>query len=151
KPDRPIVVFLMIPAEYLHQTAPCLRLFFTSCILHKSRNPGSGRLLMLIDEAAQLGPFHTLQQLYTYGRGTAIPPWSVWQDEGQIAHNFTQAGVGTFMSSAQMRQFLGARDYSTARLISNMLGTETLEYDDTRLQEEARRQKRQALHRALQG
>lgn len=147
----PTIVFLMIPAEYLHQSSACLRQFFTACMLYKSRNPGARRLLMLIDEAAQLGAFHALQQLYTYGRGIGIQPWTFWQDVGQIAHNFGPGGVDTFLASAQMRQFLGARDYQTARLVSNMLGTETLEYNDTRLQEEARRQKRMAMQRALAG
>lgn len=149
--SQPVVVFIMIPAEYLHQCSPALRLFLTACMLHKSRHPGSRRLLMLIDEAAQLGTFPTLIWLYTYGRGLGIQPWTFWQDVGQIARNFDPAAVDTFLGSAQMRQFLGARDYPTARLISNMLGTETLEYNDTRLQEEAARQKRLAVQRVFQG
>lgn len=148
---QPSIVFLMIPAEYLHQCAPALRLFLAAVMLYKTRAPGSKRLLMLIDEAAQLGAFQTLQQLYTYGRGIGIQPWTFWQDVGQIAHNFGPTGVDAFLGSSQMRQFLGARDLQTARLISNMLGTETLEYNDTRQQEEAQRQKRMAMQRALAG
>lgn len=147
----PTIVFMMIPAEYLHQSSPALRMFLTACMLYRMRHPGSKRLLMLVDEAAQLGAFETLQKLYTYGRGIGIQPWTFWQDVGQIAHNFGPTGPDTFLGSSQMRQFLGARDYQTARLISNMLGTETLEYNDTRLQEEAQRQKRMAAQRALMG
>lgn len=149
--SQPTIVFLMIPAEYLHQASPALRLFLAACMLHRTRNPGAKRLLMLIDEAAQLGSFETLQRLYTYGRGIGIQPWTFWQDVGQIGHNFGPTGVNTFLGSSQLRQFLGARDYQSARLISNMLGTETLEYDDTRMQEEAQRQKRMALQRAMNG
>lgn len=147
----PAIVFMMIPAEYLHQSSPALRMFLSACMLYRMRHPGSKRLLMLVDEAAQLGSFQTLQQLYTYGRGIGIQPWTFWQDVGQIAHNFGPTGVDTFLGSSQMRQFLGARDYQTAKLISNMLGMETLEYNDTRLQEEAKRQKRMAMQRALAG
>ncbi|MCC7253062.1 type IV secretory system conjugative DNA transfer family protein [Hyphomicrobium sp.] len=147
----PKALFLMIPAEYLQQASPVLRLFLTACMLHKTRQPDSRRLLMLIDEAAQLGPFETLQRLYTYGRGIGIQPWTFWQDVGQIARNFGPSGVSTFLASSQMRQFLGARDFDTARLIANMLGSETLEYDDKRMQDEARRQKRQAVQRAMTG
>ena len=50
-----------------------------------------------------------------------------------------------------MRQFFGVRDYQTARLVSDMLGTETLEYDDERLQDEARRQKRDAIRKMFTG
>lgn len=148
---RPKIVFLMLPAEYLHQCASVLRLFFTAAMLYKSRAPGSRRLVMLIDEAAQLGAFPALQQLYTYGRGIGIRPWTFWQDVGQIITNFGPTGVPAFMGSSQMRQFFGVRDYQTAQLISNMLGTETLEFDDARLQEAARLQKRQAVQRVLGG
>ena len=148
---RPIIVFLMLPAEYLHQCAAVLRLFFTAAMLCKSRAPGSRRLVMLIDEAAQLGGFPALQQLYTYGRGIGIRPWTFWQDVGQIITNFGPTGIQAFLGSSQMRQFFGVRDYQTAQLISNMLGTETLEYDDARMQEVARLQKRQAWQRAVDG
>mgnify|MGYP001184951748 CR=1 FL=1 len=147
----PKIVFLMLPAEYLHQCGSVLRLFFTAAMLYKSRAPGSRRLVMLIDEAAQLGSFPALQQLYTYGRGIGIRAWTFWQDIGQIVTNFGPTGIQAFMGSSQMRQFFGVRDYQTAQLISNMLGTETLEYDDARLQEAARLQKRQAVQRALAG
>jgi type IV secretion system protein VirD4 len=147
----PKIVFLMLPAEYLHQCGAVLRMFFTAAQLYKSRAPGSRRLVMLIDEAAQLGAFPALQQLYTYGRGIGIRPWTFWQDIGQIINNFGPTGVATFMGSSQMRQFFGVREYPTAQLISNMLGTETLEYDDARLQEAARLQKRQAVQRVLAG
>lgn len=147
----PKIVFLMLPAEYLHQCSAVLRLMFTAAMLYKSRAPGSRRLVMLIDEAAQLGSFPALQQLYTYGRGIGIRPWTFWQDIGQIINNFGPTGVAAFMGSSQMRQFFGVRDYQTAQLISNMLGTETLEYDDARMQEAARLQKRQAVQRVLGG
>lgn len=147
----PKIVFLMLPAEYLHQCSAVLRLMFTASMLYKSRAPGSRRLVMLIDEAAQLGSFPALQQLYTYGRGIGIRPWTFWQDVGQIVTNFGPTGVPAFMGSSQMRQFFGVRDYQTAQLISNMLGTETLEYDDARMQEAARLQKRQAVQRVLGG
>lgn len=149
--SRPVVVFIMVPAEYLHQCGSALRMFLTACMLHKSQNPGSRRLLMLIDEAAQLGHFKTLQWLYTYGRGLGIQVWTFWQDIGQVTQNFGQTGPDTFLGSAHMRQFLGARGLQTARLISGMLGTETLEYDDARLQQEAQRHKRHAVERALAG
>ncbi|WP_072377319.1 type IV secretory system conjugative DNA transfer family protein [Hyphomicrobium sp. NDB2Meth4] len=149
--DKTVVVFLMMPAEYLHQSSAVLRQFFMASMLYKSRAPGSGRVLMLIDEAAQLGSFPGLQMAYTYGRGIGIRPWTFWQDIGQIIHNFGPTGVQTFLGSSQMRQFFGVRDYQTAKLISDMLGSETLEYDDKRLQEAAKRQKVQAVQRLIAG
>jgi type IV secretion system protein VirD4 len=150
-PSRVCKIFLIVPAEYLKIFAPVLRLFFTVTMILKGRAPSAARVLMLVDEAGQLGNFDALLQSFTYGRGAGIRSWAIFQDAGQISRNFGPAGLSGFMGSAQMRQFFGVRDYQTAQAISNMLGSETLEYDDTRLQEAARRQKVQAMQRFMMG
>jgi type IV secretion system protein VirD4 len=150
-PTRVCKIFLIVPAEYLKIFAPVLRLFFTVTMILKGRAPSAARVLMLVDEAGQLGSFDALLQSFTYGRGMGIRSWAIFQDAGQISRNYGPAGLSGFMGSAQMRQFFGVRDYQTAQAISNMLGSETLEYDDTRLQEAARRQKVQAMQRFMMG
>jgi type IV secretion system protein VirD4 len=150
-PCRVCKIFLIVPAEYLKIFAPVLRLFFTVTMILKGRAPSALRVLMLVDEAGQLGSFDALLQSFTYGRGMGIRSWAIFQDAGQISRNYGPAGLSGFMGSAQMRQFFGVRDYQTAQAISHMLGSETLEYDDTRLQEAARRQKVQAMQRFMMG
>ncbi len=150
-PHQVAKVFLIVPAEYLKLFAPLLRLHFMSTLLYKSRKPEAARVTMIVDEAGQLGSFEALLQSYTYGRGAGIRPWAIFQDIGQIVRNFGPPGVQGFLGSAQMRQFFGVRDYQTAQLVANMLGTETLEYDDTRLQATARCQKVQAFQRLMSG
>lgn len=144
-------VFVIVPAEYLKIFAPLLRLFFTTTLLYKSRAPSAPRVTMVVDEAGQLGSFDALVQAYTYGRGAGVRPWAIFQDAGQIIRNFGAPGLQSLIGSAQMRQFFGVRDFQTAQLVSNMLGTETLEYDDTKMQEAARRQKVQAVQRLMSG
>lgn len=144
-------VFVIVPAEYLKIFAPLLRLFFTTTLLYKSRAPSAPRVTMVVDEAGQLGSFDALVQAYTYGRGAGVRPWAIFQDAGQIVRNFGAPGLQSLIGSAQMRQFFGVRDFQTAQLVSNMLGGETLEYDDTRMQEQARRQKMQAVQRLMGG
>ena len=79
-------------------------------------------------------------QVFAHGR--------LFQDIGQIVRNFDQATLQGFLGSAQLRQFFGVRDYETAKLISSMLGDETLTYDETLHQSEARMRK-QDLARGL--
>ncbi len=142
-------VFLNIPAEYLSIWSPLVRLFFTVTMLYKSRVPDAPRVMLLVDEAGQLGRFEALLRAFTYGRGAGIRAWAIFQDAGQIKRNFGPEALQGFLGSAQMRQFFGVRDYETAQLISNMLGSETLEYDDILQQESARRQKREAVRGLL--
>lgn len=151
QPGKPVVIFLMAPAEYLRQMAPVLRLLLTAARLHKGRTPGSGRVLMLIDEAAQLGPFPLLMELYTFGRGLGIQTWTFWQGAGQFFENFGPTGAQTFFGSSGLQQIIGVRDYQTAKLISDQLGTETLEFDDTRAQQVAGHQRLQAMQRFVGG
>ncbi|MCV0370213.1 type IV secretory system conjugative DNA transfer family protein [Filomicrobium sp.] len=150
-PDKACKIFIMMPAETLKIAAPLLRLLFTVTMLHKGRTPLSSRVSLIVDEAGQLGAFEDLLRAFTFGRGAGIRAWAFFQDVGQIIRHYGAPGVQGFLGSAQMRQFFGVRDYETARLVSNMLGTETLEYDDVKAQDAAKRQKAQAVQRALSG
>ncbi len=144
-------IFLTVPAEYVSMWSPILRCFFTAVMIHKARQQGSGRITFIIDEAAQLGCFEGLKNLYTYGRGLGIRTWGVFQDIGQITANYGPSGVQTFIGSSACRQFLGTRDYQTAHMISDMLGSETLTYIDPLLQTRARHAKVDAVMRILNG
>lgn len=150
-PFRSTKVFLNVPAEYLGLWSPLIRLFMTVTMLYKSRAPSAPRVMLVVDEAGQLGRFEALLRAFTYGRGAGIRAWAIFQDVGQIVRNFGAPALQGFMGSAQMRQFFGVRDYETAKMVSEMLGSETLEYDDPRLQEPARRQKAEALKRFMDG
>jgi type IV secretion system protein VirD4 len=144
-------IFLTVPAEYVAMWSPILRCFFTAVMIHKARQQGSGRITFIIDEAAQLGRFDGMKRLYTYGRGLGIRTWGVFQDIGQITANYGLSGVQTFIGSSACRQFIGIRDYETAQMISDMLGSETLTYIDPLLQTRARHAKADAVMRILNG
>lgn len=127
--QRDCNVYLMIPAEYIHQLAPMLRAIIGAAMLYKQRNASAPRVLFLVDEAATMGRFESLLRGYTYGRGMGIRVWSIWQDIGQISRNYGRDALSGFIGSSQMRQFFGVRDLDTARMVSAMLGSQTLEYD----------------------
>ncbi|MDF2368870.1 TraM recognition domain-containing protein, partial [Sneathiella sp.] len=104
-----------------------------------------------VDEAGQLGRADFLLRAYSYGRGAGIRAFALFQDIGQIKRNFGPEGVQGFLGSAQTRLFFGIRDIETARMVSDMLGYETLEFDDTLQQSNARRQKRKILNGIMNG
>jgi len=148
-PARTSKIFLNVPAEYLSIWSPILRVFFTVAMLYKSRAPHARRVNFVIDEAGQLGSFEALLRSFTFGRGAGVRSWAVFQDAGQIVRNFGGPALQGFLGSAQTRQFFGVRDYQTAQLISNMLGMETLEYDDVLRQDMAKRDKCNAAMRMI--
>lgn len=148
---QPVKVFLNVPAEYLSIWSPLIRLFFTVTMLYKGRAPEAPRVMLLVDEAGQLGRFEALLRAFTFGRGAGIRAWAIFQDAGQIVRNFGAPALQGFLGSAQTRQFFGVRDYQTAQLVSEMLGTETLEFDDTLQQEAARKHKHDTVRAVLEG
>lgn len=149
--QRDCNVYNMIPAEYASQLAPMLRAIIGAAMLYKQRNPSAPRVLFLIDEAATLGRFESLLRGYTYGRGMGIRVWSIWQDTGQISRNYGRDALSGFIGSSQMRQFFGVRDIDTARMVSAMLGTQTLEYDAVLEQMRARLARAQIIDGVLGG
>lgn len=144
-------VFNMIPAEYAALLAPMNRLVIGAAMLYKFRHPAAPRVLFLVDEAATLGRFESLLRGYTYGRGMGVRMWSIWQDVGQITRNFGHGALSSFLGSSQTRQFFGVRDLDTARLISAMLGSQTLEFDPVLDQAAAHRNMLHAARQMLEG
>ncbi len=120
-------------------------------MLERSRTRGWTGVRGVGDGAGQVGTLADVARAVTFGRGRGSRAWAGFQVIGQIMRHYTKAGVEGFLGSAQLRQFFGVRDYETAQLVSSMLGSETLEYDDMKAQDAARRQKAQAVHRALSG
>lgn len=147
----PASAFIVVPIEYVSLWGPLLRVMFTIQLLHKARAPSAPRLTMIVDEAGQLGRFEALLRAFTFGRGAGVQAWALFQDIGQIVRNYGQSALQGFMGSAAMRQFFGVRDYETAKMISEMLGQETLEYDDTLQQETARRERVNAAMAFMNG
>ncbi len=132
-------VFNIIPAEYAANLAPLNRLVMGAAMLYKFRNPAAPRVLFLVDEAATLGRFDSLLRGYTYGRGMGVRMWSIWQDTSQITRSFGPGALSSFLGSSQTRQFFGVRDLETAKLVSAMLGSQTLNFDPILDQGAARR------------
>ena len=149
--DYPVTWFINVPVEYVNLWSPVLRVMFTVQMLYKSRAPSAPPVNMIVDEAGQMGRFEALLKSFTFGRGAGVRSWSLFQDAGQIVRNFGPEALQGFMGSATLRQFFGVRDYETARMISEMLGTETLEFDDQLRQSDARRAKMHAAMRVMNG
>lgn len=144
-------IYLNIPIEYVGIWSPLLRTIFTVAMLYKGRHPDAPRLNLLIDEAGQLGHFEGLVKSFTYGRGMGIRSWAIFQDTGQLVRHYGQAGMESFIGSAQMRQFFACRSYQSAQLVSNMLGRETLQWDNNLKQEQAKRQKVDTMRSIFNG
>jgi type IV secretion system protein VirD4 len=142
--NPPAVVNIAFPAENLGIWSKALRLIIGVAILYQYRNQTS-KPLFLIDEAAQLGHFEELERSYTYGR-SFYRTMAVFQDIGQIEKHYNQSGVQTFLGSSQAKIFIGVRDLQTANMVSNMLGNQTIEVENTAYTAKARHEQQKAIN-----
>ncbi len=151
-PD-PVFVFFVMPPEMTLQNAPLIRQFFSTLRTIKQSKPEAPTLNLVIDEAAQLGPFPEIAEFYSIGRGFGLCPVCVYQDIGQIKQNLGPTGAMTLSASADLEVYLGGgiSDLETARHLSAKLGNQTLELEDHLVQHRAGRQMREAMHDALFG
>ncbi len=149
--EEPMTIYLVVPAEFLGLLAPVIRNMISVQVQYKSRSPAARPIYMIVDEAGQLGNFEALLRAFTYGRGAGVRVWALFQDVGQIVKNYGAPTLQSFMGSAAKRQFFGVRDFHTAQMVSEMLGHQTLEYDDTLAQAAARKQKMTSAMGMLSG
>ena len=143
--DQPATVYLIVPGEFISLYAPFMRLMIGVSMLYKQRKPQSQRVVFLLDEAAQLGHFEMLKLAFSYQRGGGVRTWAFFQSIGQLEELYDRAGAQAFLESAQLRQFFGVGHYETARLVSDMLGVQTVIYDDPLYQKPHEQQALQTL------
>jgi type IV secretion system protein VirD4 len=125
-----MTVYLVLPPKYLTTHSRLLRLWvasiygaITDCGPQEERE-----VLLLLDEAASLGPMPSLFQAITLGRGYGIRAWLILQSLGQLKTLFPKDGEHqTIDASIDHKIFFGIRDFATAESLSNYLGQATIE------------------------
>jgi len=148
--DQRYQVYLMPPAEYIQSWAPVIKAMFVAGMLYKSRKPQAPRQTWVLDECAQLGGFPLVTKLFTYGAGIGIRPLAVVQSAAQL-RTISQGAENIIPSSASLRMHFAIRDIGSAQSLSNMLGVQTLLFDDEHAQTRSRFAKNQAVHSMMTG
>lgn len=145
------IVFLIMPPELLATNAALIRAVFSTMRTLKQRAPSSPPVVMAIDEAAALGPFGEIAELFSIGRGFNLTPVVFYQDHGQIRRNLGPTGAMTLSANAGMELYLGGgiRDLETATHLSRRLGNQTIALDERLIQERAQHAKRRGFRAVL--
>lgn len=130
KRDRPITLYLCLPADAMHTQGAWLRIIVTQIVQHLQRTPFiAGRdmpVLMLLDEFAQLGKLSWIVNTLNYARGCGLRLWLVVQDLQQLKTNYPDSWQ-SIMSACGVKQFFGIDEIETAEYISKTLGDTEIE------------------------
>ena len=100
------------------------------------------KLLMLLDEMPSLGFMEQIENALNYGRGYGVSLMAISQTIEKIKAVYPNSWK-TFLSS-HLSIFFGASDYETCELISNSLGSATVQ---TRSENQGQSQSKQEIER----
>ena len=125
--SRIATVFLVLPPDRLGSYARWLRLMVTQSLQEMARTPGKPAVpvLCLLDEFAALGHLAPVEQAMGLMAGYGVQLWPILQDIHQLRATYGQR-AGTFLSNAGVLQVFGVNDHDSARLVSDLLGQETV-------------------------
>ncbi|MCR5943446.1 type IV secretory system conjugative DNA transfer family protein [Ochrobactrum sp. XJ1] len=122
-----MTVFLVLPPDRLSTYSRWLRLLVSQSLLDMARDPAKPAVpvLYLLDEFASLGHLAPVERAMGLMAGYGVQLWPILQDVHQLRATYGQR-AGTFLSNAGVLQVFGINDHDSARLVSDLLGQETV-------------------------
>ena len=120
-------VYLCLPAPYFKTFNRWLRLIVTAALdeMMRRHKPPTKPVMFMLDELATLGRMDQVENAVGLARGYGVQIWSIFQDIGQIRGAY-QDKWSSFVGNAGLRLFFGTQDYETAKVVSDMIGDETV-------------------------
>ena len=124
---RNVSVFLVLPPDRLATYSRWLRLLVAQSLPDMARDPAKPAVpvLYLLDEFAALGHLAPVERAMGLMAGYGVQLWPILQDVHQLRATYGQR-AGTFLSNAGVLQVFGVNDHDSARLVSDLLGQETV-------------------------
>ncbi|MGD0192892.1 MAG: type IV secretory system conjugative DNA transfer family protein [Rhizomicrobium sp.] len=122
--ERPITVYLILPAERLRTHSVWLRLVIVSALRALYR-PGGLKTLFMLDEFAQLGHLAPMEDAFGLVRGFGVQLWPVLQDLNQLKALYKERWE-TFVGNAGVVQGFAPNDLTTAEWMSRRTGDTTV-------------------------
>jgi type IV secretion system protein VirD4 len=122
--QKPVTVYVILPAERLREHAVWLRLVIASA-LRAFYAPGGVPVLLMLDEAAQLGRLGPIEDALGQARGYGVALWPVLQDINQLRDLYDKRAETFAGMSGAVFGFAPA-DMNTAEWMSRRSGEETV-------------------------
>ena len=119
----PMTIYLVVPPDKLISHGKLLRLWLgvlMTTLARRRRQPLKPTLLIL-DEAAQLGPLDELRAAVTLMRGYGVKVWSFWQDLSQLMHTYP-LDWRSIMNNCSVQQMFGAATPQASAEVETYLG-----------------------------
>ena len=119
----PVTIYLVLPPDKLLSHGKLLRLWLgvLMAALSRRRSRPKRPTLLLIDEAAQLGPLDELRTAVTLLRGYGVKCWSFWQDLSQLQCTYP-LDWRSLVNNCAVQQYFGLSMPQVAAEMESYLG-----------------------------
>lgn len=123
---EPVTIYFILPPTELNTYYAFARLMVQACLNAMSVEPKAGdrRVLLLLDEQAQLKYMESIVSAVALLRGYRVRIWSVFQDLAQLQGIYGERWE-SFVSNAGIVQVFTTNDDKTARYFSTKAGNYT--------------------------
>lgn len=124
--DRRASVYLVIPQDRIATHGAWLGLVTQQAITAVSRSKGSGRVLFLLDEFANMGKLSGLAESLTALPGLGVRVWAFVQELSELIRLYGPNTARTVLSQAEVKQFFAVQDDQLAKTLSASFGQKTV-------------------------
>jgi len=125
--QQPITMYLILPTERLITQARYLRLVLLVAMSHFLRSGmGACKVLMLLDEFANLGPLQIIEQGYGLIAGHGVTLWSFVQNLSQLK-NLYPSSWETFIANSAVVTVSNVNDVTTVEYFKQRAGMHRVE------------------------
>jgi len=142
----PYLVDIQEEPRYAETSSPVIRALYASARYYKEKAPVNQTRpqFWILDEVGNIsGGWPMAVDLATASAGYGIRAAFIVQSSAQL-DRLGKDAAKIIPNSCGTQIYMGVREYNEAALVSKMIGTATLEYDDHHRQAEARHRARQA-------
>lgn len=119
----PLSIYIVLPPHMLESHGRLLRIWISSLLgaITQRRARPKRPTLIILDEAAQLGPLSQLRQAITLLRGYGVQTWSFWQDVSQLQALYPRDWQ-TMINNCRVVQCFGALTMQAADGMARLTG-----------------------------
>ena len=125
-----VSIYVGLTPDNIDRLKPLMQIFYQQAaqILtkHTPRKDETVGVMFMMDEFPTLGNMSIFKQGIAYFRGYKVRLFLIIQDIEQLKDIYEEAGMNSFLANATYRITFAANTYSTAELISQMVGNKTV-------------------------
>lgn len=116
-------VYIVVPETKFERYASVVRLWLGAAIrsVFAAGDDPSRNILMMVDEAGNIGRMTELERLLTLGRSKGMRLVTLWQDRAQMNKLYGEVGR-FFISNARLQIHFGTSDLDDSKFVAEMSG-----------------------------